>query len=147
VSKKSFFTVQLFQIVCCCYCYQSHRPEDLANCYHYAIMQLLLCVLLFSQWSKYAVICHCCMPQTCNARCWPIIAPTTTTFEWSSAPFHEDNSFGSNITAINWRSGFQNGAGAGTDHDDYDGFTLAAGEAVDAVPDFVDADIMGSNPA
>ena len=81
--EEDFFTVQLFQIVCCCYCYRSHRPEDLANCYHYAIMQLLLCVLLFSQWSKYACICHCCMPQTCNARCWPIIAPTTTTFEWS----------------------------------------------------------------
>jgi len=53
------------------------------TCYHYAIMQLLLCVLLFSPWSKYACVCHCCMPRTCNARCWPIIAPTTTTFEWS----------------------------------------------------------------
>ena len=81
--EEDFFTGQLFQIVCCCYCYRSHRPEDLVNCYHYAIMQLLLCVLLFSQWSKYACIYHYCMPRACNARCWPIIAPTTTTFEWS----------------------------------------------------------------
>jgi hypothetical protein len=65
----------------------------------------------------------------------------------SSAPFHEDNSIGSSIKPINWRSGFQNGAGAGTDHDDYDGYTPTAGEAVDAVPDFVNTDIYGFQPS
>ena len=42
----------------------------------------------------------------------------------------------------NWlSSGFLNGGGAGTDHDNYYGNTPAAGKAVDAVPDFVDVDI------
>jgi len=64
----------------------------------------------------------------------------------SGAPVQEDNSIGSSITPINWPSGFQNGRGAGTDHDDYYGNTSAAGEAVDAVPDFVDADIYRFHP-
>jgi hypothetical protein len=59
----------------------------------------------------------------------------------SGAPVQEDNSIGSSITPINWPSGFQNGGGAVTDHDDYYGNTPAAGEAVDAVPDCVVADI------
>jgi hypothetical protein len=50
-------------------------------CYQYAIMQLLLCLLQFREWSQHACICHCCMPQTCNAHCRLIIAPTTTRFE------------------------------------------------------------------
>jgi len=64
----------------------------------------------------------------------------------SGAPVQEENSIGSSITPINWRSGFQNGVVAGTDHDDYYGNTPAAEEAVDAVPDFVDADIYGFHP-
>jgi len=64
----------------------------------------------------------------------------------SGAPVQEENSIGSSITPINWRSGFQNGVDAGTDHDDYYGNTPAAGEAVDTVPDFVDADIYGFHP-
>jgi len=64
----------------------------------------------------------------------------------SGAPVQEDNSIGSSITPINWRSEFQNGGGAGTDHDDYYGNTPAAGEAVDAVPDCVDADIYRFPP-
>jgi len=64
----------------------------------------------------------------------------------SGAPVQEENSIGSSITFINWRSGFQNGGGAGTDHDDYYGNTPAAGEAVGAVPDFVDADIYRFHP-
>jgi hypothetical protein len=64
----------------------------------------------------------------------------------SGAPVQEVNSIGSSITPINWRSGFQNGGGAGTDHDDYYGNTPAAGEAVDAVPDFVDADVYRFHP-
>jgi len=64
----------------------------------------------------------------------------------SSAPVQEERNIGSSITPTNWRSGFQNGVGAGTDHDDYYGNTPAAGEAVDAVPDFVEADIYGFHP-
>jgi hypothetical protein len=64
----------------------------------------------------------------------------------SGAPVQEDNSIGSSITPINWRSGFQNGGGAGTDHDNYYGNTPATGEAVDALPDCVDADIYRFHP-
>jgi hypothetical protein len=64
----------------------------------------------------------------------------------SGAPVQEDNSIGSSITPINWPSGFQNGGGAGTDHDDYYGNTPAVGEAVDAVPDCVVADICRFHP-
>jgi len=64
----------------------------------------------------------------------------------SGAPVREENSIDSSITPITWRSGFQNGGGAGTEHDDYYGNTPAAGEAVDAVPDFVDAAIYRFHP-
>jgi len=64
----------------------------------------------------------------------------------SGAPVQEDNSIGSSITPINWPSGFQNGGGAVTDHDDYYGNTPAAGEAFDAVPDCVVADIYRFHP-
>jgi hypothetical protein len=64
----------------------------------------------------------------------------------SGAPVQGENRIGSSITPINWHSGFQNGGGAGTDQDDYYGNTPAAGEAVDAVPDFVDADICRFHP-
>jgi hypothetical protein len=64
----------------------------------------------------------------------------------SGALVQEDNSIGSSITPINWQSGFQNGGGAGTDHDDYYRSTPAAGEAVDAVPDCPDADIYRFHP-
>jgi len=64
----------------------------------------------------------------------------------SGAPVQEDNSIGSSTTPINWRSGFQNGGGTGTDHDNYYGNTPAAGIAVDAVPDYVDADIYWFHP-
>jgi hypothetical protein len=64
----------------------------------------------------------------------------------SGAPVQEDSSIGSSITPINWRLGFQNGGGAGTDHDDYYGNTPVAGDAIDAVPDCVDADIYRFHP-
>jgi hypothetical protein len=64
----------------------------------------------------------------------------------SGAPVQEENSIGSSITPINWHSGFQNGGRASTDHDNYYGNTPAAGEAVNAVPDCVDADIYRFHP-